>query len=327
MPGLDQKGIGNITLGNIYSKSSGQLYHHVTGGNTMEDKTEFFRGLAFKYNGKLYAGSDGKGFDATVLTGSQIDQEINENTTIVSIVQEILQDSTKKDISLEQVEQLILDGKIGDFNVWRSSRESGVPSGWLNASQIVPDLIKQGSHEVKKEVTKVIQKEITNPGTYKFIPGEEYVYSTTELNPVVVAAEAGLASLEAVEWNDLLRYTRSQESILRRHPKLLEAMKEENDKKRESNKENANKENNIENDKQTKAKKLRDIASYQRNNKSKSRHYTYSGETMHKATEQNKKTVWEQFYGTKKEDFKSGYDENAIHVNDKEDTIDFEERE
>ena len=339
VPGLDEKGIGNITFGEIYSKSSGDLFHHVVGGDTIPDKTSFFRGLAFKYNGRTFSGSDGKGFDPTKLTGVKIDQELSDNTSMVAVVQEVLRDSTGQDFTESQIEKLIANGEISGFSIWRSRAEEGVPSGWLNASEIVPDLISTGSHEITREVTDKITKVIETPGKYIKIPGTDYTYTTIELNPVVIAAEAGLGAMEALELSDLLRYTRSQESLQRRQPKLLEAMKAENDRRRAEKKKTEESKETEEADKgesstdkskgksQTKVKKLRDIVSYQRNNKSKVRRYTYSGREMQEATkyraEHDKRgTAWERFYGTKREDLASGYDENAINANDK-----FEERE
>src|SRR5699024_10137155 len=87
VPGMDKADVGNITLEDIYDKGSGLLTYDAYGGNQIVDKTSYFRGLAFEYQGTLFSGSDGKGFDPTVLTDVKIDQVIDKDTTLVSLVQ------------------------------------------------------------------------------------------------------------------------------------------------------------------------------------------------------------------------------------------------
>ncbi len=323
-PGLDEEGIGALTLEDIYSQGSGSLYQYVTGGNTIGDNTSFFRGLAFRYNGKLFSGSDGVGFDPTKLTDTKIDQIINEDTSLVSIVQEILQDTTQQSFTTEQIEQMILKGEITGLNIWRSSSEQGVPGGWLDASEILSELISGGTHEVKKEVLETI----TLPGSLELIPGEEYIWYTTESNPVVVAAELGLGALELEDWNEIARFTRSQASIHMRSYKTLEEMKRENDRKRAEAK---GKEGSDQ--KGTKSEKRREIKAFQRSNKSTQRHYAYYSRAMHEGTRREaerreKTTVFEGFFGTRRADLESGYNENAIRgLNNRETTQeDTEER-
>ena len=79
----------------------------------------------------------------------------------------------------------------------------------------------------------------------------------------------------------------------------------------------------------TQVKKKRKIKSFQRSNKSKTRYYDHDSENMTKASEmeaQKRKnvTVFEGFIGTKKGDLASGYDENLIGVNDREQPIEDE---
>ncbi len=330
VPGLDKEGVGGLTLDNIYSKASGELYEYVKGGRTIKDNTDFFRGLAFYYKGKRYSGSDGRGFDPTVLTGTKIDQELNGESNVISIMQEILQDKTGKIFEREQLEQMLLDGEITNINIWRSKSMDGIPRGWIDASEVVPKLIQEGTHEIPKDTIKKVQETITKtikePDQIKFVPGTEFTYYTREINPAIVAAEAGLGVLEASDWNELLRFTRSQESIERRQPRILEAMKAENDRKRaeaKSKGNNSEKDNSSMPQKPTKVKKLREIKSFQRNNKSKIRYYMHNSERMRIASELEAKkrknvTVWEEFKGSKREDFKSGYDENLLGVDEKE---------
>lgn len=64
----------------------------------------------------------------------------------------------------------------------------------------------------------------------------------------------------------------------------------------------------------------RNIKSFQRSNKGKVRYYTHESEVMRRATEMESKrresvTVFEKFMGSKEDDFKSGYDENALGSN------------
>ena len=325
-PGLDKEGVANITLDKIYSQGSGKLYYSVYGGqkgNTLEDNSSFFRGIEFTYNGQSLSGSDGHGFDATALTTVQLSQDINGETSIVNVVQDVLQNAIGKPFTKEEVEQLILDGKVSDIDIWRSNSENGIPLGWLRASEIVPEMIKEGSHEVPTMVEKVVKETVkeavttpgymqTTPGHWVQIPGEEYTYFTSEINPSVVAGLSGLSALEASNWNDLLRYTRSQESIKERATEQLKAMARENKAK------NNGKEITIKVEKATINK--RRIKSFQRNNKDKIRYYWPISDTMNihtkKLSEKRKGvTVFEKFMGTKEEDFKSGYDENAIGAN------------
>lgn len=335
VPGMDKADVKNITLEDIYSKGSGLLTYDAYGGRQIEDKTSFFRGLAFELEGKLCSGSDGKGFDPTVLTDVQLNQTLDNNTTVVSLIQEIIQDKYGKQIPTDEISDMIISGKISGIDIWRSTSKDGVPMGWLNASEIVPEMVNSGTHEITKEVTKSIKEVVTSPGKYILRPGVEYEYATTELNPVVLAAELGLTVSEISDLNEFLRFTRSQESIQRRQPKLIRLMAEENARKME---EKAPKEK----DKKQKIhvrgtsekdiipiEKKRKIKSFQRSNKSKTRYYEHHSKKMteYSKTESKKRkgvTVFEGFIGTKKDDFTSGYDENLIGVNDTEQPIEEE---
>lgn len=229
--GMDKADVGNITLENIYSKGSGLLsYYSHNGGRKIEDKTEFFRGLAFEYQGKIFSGSDGKGFDPTVLTDVKIDQVIDKDTTLVSLVQEILQDKLGKQFTQDQVNDLIASGQISGFDIWRSTSDTGVPIGWMNASEIVPNIISSGYHTVTEEIIKTIIE--TSPGRWEVIPGKEYLESVTRINPAVLAAKFGLAASEIADINEFLRFTRSQEDIQMRSTRKLIDMAKENEKAR-----------------------------------------------------------------------------------------------
>lgn len=336
VPGMDKADVGKITFEDIYSKGSGLLsYYAKNGGNQIEDNTSFFRGLAFEYQGRLFSGSDGKGFDPTFLTDVKIDQAIDKDTTIVSVVQEILQDELGQQFTTEQVNNLIASGQITGFDIWRSTSETGVPMGWLNASEIVPDIISSGSHTITEEITKTIIETI--PGRWEIIPGQEYFYKVTQLNPAVLAAEFGLAASEIADINEALRFTRSQEDIQMRHCKKMFLMAKENEKYREAEaKKRATEDReNGEDGKKTK-KKLdiqgtsksdvpkpqlrRNVKSFQRSNKGKYRFYTYQSEKMKRLSEMEAEkregvTVFEKFTGSKKADLNSGYDENLLGTN------------
>ena len=333
--GMDVESVGHITLDDIYKKGSGLLTYDAHGGNTVVDNTSFFRGLAFEYEGKLFSGSDGFGFDPTKLTNVKLDQPLDGNTTLVSLVQEVIQDRTGKAFTTDEISQMIVDGKIGGFDIWRSTSEQGIPMGWLNASEIVPSLVDGGTHTITKEISEIITRTITTPGKMILKPGVDYTYYTTEINPLVVALEAGLAASEIGDWNELLRYTRSQEDIQMRHPKVLAQMKAENDKLREekakraaekgADAEKTGKEEKGETRKDPveKISKRREIKSFQRSNKTKQRWYFHHSLRMQQASERAAEkregvTVFERFTGSKRADMKSGYDENLLGTNDRE---------
>lgn len=330
VPGMDIESVGHITLDDIYKKGSGMLTYDAHGGNQVVDNTSFFRGLAFEYEGKLFSGSDGVGFDPTKLTNVKIDQPIDGNTTLVSLVQEVMQDRTGKMFSTDEIGQMIVDGRISGFDLWRSTSERGIPKGWLNASEIIPNMIDGGSHTVTKTITELVTK--TLPGKYILKPGVEYTYYTTELNPLVVAAEAALGLSEVSDWNELLRYTRSQDDMERRHPKLMAQMKIENDKAREAKAKKEAEKDGKEPEKVKKTgetepiKKKRTIKSFQRSNKSLIRFFMHESTKMQLASQRAAEkyedvTVFERFTGSKKADMKSGYDENLIGVNKEEEPI------
>lgn len=347
VPGMDKADVGNITLENIYDKGSGLLTYDAYGGNQIVDKTSYFRGLAFEYQGKLFSGSDGKGFDPTVLTDVKIDQAIDKDTTLVSLVQEVLQDKLGKQFTPDQVNDLIASGQISGFDIWRSTSETGIPMGWLNASEIVPNIISSGSHTITEEVTKTVIETI--PGRWEMIPGEEYLYEVMEINPAVLAAEFGLAASEIADLNEFLRYTRSQEDIQMRNTRKLMRMAKENEKLRAKGAERtATEEKGKEEEEKTKKGKKkfdikgtsksdvpkteirRNIKSFQRTNKGKVRYYAHESEAMRRATEMEAErregvTVFERFMGTKKDDLKSGYDENALGTNKRFETPELKE--
>lgn len=331
VPGMDKADVGSITLEKIYNKGSGLLsYYAKNGGNQIEDKTSYFRGLAFEYQGKLFSGSDGKGFDPTILTDVKIDQAIDKDTTLVSLVQEILQDKLGQQVTIDQVNDLIASGQISGFDIWRSTSETGIPMGWLNASEIVPNIISSGSHTITEEVTKTIIETI--PGRWEIIPGEKYMYEVMKLNPAVLAAEFGLAVSEVADLNEFLKYTRSQEDVQMRSTRKLMRMAKENEKLRaEKTNEETEEETKEENQKGKKkvgikgtnkrdvpkTKIRRKIKSFQRTNKGKVRYYAHNSEAMRNATKMEAErregvTVFERFMGSKKDDFNSGYDENAL---------------
>lgn len=335
VPGMDKADVGNITLEDIYDKGSGLLTYDAHGGNQIVDNTSFFRGLAFEYQGKLFSGSDGKGFDPTALTDVKLDQVIDKDTTLVSLVQEVLQDKLGKQFTTDQINDLIASGQISGFDVWRSTSETGIPMGWLNASEIVPNIISSGSHTITEEVTRTVIETI--PGRWEIIPGEEYLYEVTQLNPAVLAAEFGLAASEIADLNEFLRYTRSQEDIQMRSTSRLMRMAKENEKKRaeRAKKEASEAEKSKESEKGKKkleirgtsksdvpkSEKRRNIKSFQRSNKGKVRYYAHESKEMRRATEIEAEkregvTVFEKFTGSKRTDLKSGYDENAIGTND-----------
>ncbi len=336
VPGMKKADVGKITLEDIYSKRSGLLTYDAHGGNQIEDKTSFFRGLAFKFKDELCSGSDGKGFDPTVLTEVKLDQTLDNDTTVVSLIQEIMQDKYGKQFSTDEIGNMILNGKISEIDIWRSTSQEGVPMGWLDASEIVPEMVNSGSHEITREVTRTVKELITTPAKYVLKPGVEYEYTKTELNPVVLATELGLTTSEISDLNEFLRFTRSQESIQRRQPKLIELMAKENNMKRAEKEEKGKEDKGLEikgtsKKDTTQVKKKREIKTFQRSNKSKTRYYAYHSEKMERASEKEAKerkgvTVFEGFIGTKKGDLSSGYDENLIGVNDKEKIIEDDER-
>ncbi len=335
IPGMDTKSVGDITLGDIYQKGSGYLTYDAHGGNQIVDNSSYFRGLAFEFEGKLMSGSDGVGFDPTKLTDVKLDQIVDKDTSLVSVIQEIMQDKTGKAFTTDEIGQMIIDGRIGSIDVWRSASERGIPGGWLNASEIVPDIISGGSHTVTREITEIIKKTITEPGKMILKPGVEYTYYTQELNPIAVAAEIGLGASEVADWNEVLRLTRSQENIHMRQPRTLAEMKVENDKRREEEAKKAA-EKAAEKGEESKTKhrkdsvekieKRRTIKSFQRSNKSKKRYYYHVSQKMQRASEMEAEkregvTVFERFTGSKRQDMKSGYDENLLGTNDREEPI------
>ncbi len=334
VPGMDKEAVGNITLDDIYSKGSGLLTYDAYGGNQIEDKTSFFRGLAFELDGKLCSGSDGRGFDPTVLTDVKLDQTLDNDTPIVSLIQEIIQDKYGKQFSTDEISDMIISGKISGIDIWRSTSQDGIPMGWLDASEIVPEMINNGTHEVARKVTKTIREIISTPGEYVLKPGIEYEYITKEVNPLVLASQLALTASEISDLNEFLRFTRSQESIQRRQPKLLKLMAKENARKREEKEKNGktSKDSNIKGTSERdtmQVKKKRDIKSFQRSNKPKTRYYAHISDSMKRASEMESEkrrdvTVFEGFIGTRKGDLASGYDENLIGVNDREKNIDIE---
>ena len=342
VPGMDKADVGNITLEDIYDKGSGLLTYDAYGGNQIVDKTSYFRGLAFEYQGKLFSGSDGKGFDPTVLTDVKIDQVIDKDTTLVSLVQEVLQDKLGKQFTPDQVNDLIASGQISGFDIWRSTSETGIPMGWLNASEIVPNIISYGYHKITEEVTRTVIETI--PGRWEIIPGEEYFYEVMEMNPAILAAEFGLAASEIADLNEYLRFTRSQEDIQMRSTRRLMRMAKENEELRgEKTEKTATEEQSKEEEKKTKKGKKkfdikgtsksdvpkteirRNIKSFQRSNKGKVRYYAHESDAMRRANEMEAErrkgvTGFEKFMGSKKDDFKSGYDENALGTNSRFET-------
>ncbi len=324
-PGLDKESVGNITLDEIYTQGSGKLYYSVYDGpkgNTLEDNSQFFRGIEFTYEGQSFSGSDGHGFDATALTTVQLSENINGNSCLVDVVHDVIQKATGKSFTKEEIGQMIIDEKISDIDIWRSDSTNGIPLGWLRASEIVPKIINEGTHEVPCEVPtkveRVVKEMIRTPGHWELIPGNETTYYTEEINATIVAALAGLSAAEIDDWNELLRYTRSRESIEVREPQHLIEMEQEN---KEKTTKGDNKESNKQKDKNKSQKnKKRQIKSFQKNNKQKFRFYgninSWMRDRTKKLAEKRKNvTVFERFMGTKKEDFRSGYDENAIEAN------------
>lgn len=328
VPGMNKNEVGNITLEDIYNKGSGLLTYDAVGGRKISDETSFFRGIAFEYQGKLYSGSDGMGFDPTVLTDVKVDQTIDGNTSLVSLVKEILEDKLRTNFTTEQVNDLVASGQISSVDIWRSTTKNGVPSGWIDASEIVPNIINSGSHTVTETVTKIVKETI--PGRWKLVSGEEYFETLKQVNPAVLAAEIGLATSEIADLNDDLRFTRSQEDIQMRSVKKLMRMAKEN---KEYSEEHQEKKIDI---KGTSVRDIpeskirRNIKSFQRSNKGKTRYYAHDSQRMRMATEYEAKrregvTVFEQFVGSKKEDMNSGYDENAIGTNTRFEYPEFKE--
>lgn len=323
-PGMDKADVSKIDFEDIYEKGSGLLTYDADGGNMVKDATSHFRGLAFRYDGKICSGSDGKGFDATVLTDVKLNDTITGDTTLTSVVQEIMQSKFNEEFTLEQINDMIVNGRISNLDVWRSVSEEGIPTGWLDASKIVPEIINGGEHEITKEVVKTVKETVTTPGKWIVKAGEIQNITSSELNPVVAAAEVGLAASEISDLNEFMRFTRSQESISRRQPKILELMEKENARVHtEKGKDSEEKGKNAHVKNSTKVEKLRNIKSFQRSNKSKIRYYEHSGDAMRQASKRESEkmegvTVFEGFFGTKKEDMQSGYDENLLGVNEKE---------
>ena len=339
-PGLDKEGVANITLDSIYSQGSGKLYYSVYGGQsgrTIEDKTNCFRGIEFTYNGQSFSGSDGHGFDATVLTTVQLTEDINGNTKIVDVVQDVLQNALGKNFTKDEVEQLILEGSISDIDLWRSDLDTGIPLGWLQASEIIPDMIDSGSHEVTRMVDKVVEETVKKAvelpghiekteGHWELYPGQITEYVTEEINPAIAASLTGLCGLEIADWNDLFRFTRSIESIQDRAPQHLEAMASENKEKIKAK--NKAKNNDVIDEDKKNAKKRKIKKPFQKNNKPKLRYFGHISDRMKERTKQLSEkqenvTVFERFFGTKTEDIeKSGYNENAIGTNEQDTTND-----
>lgn len=323
--GLDNKGVGEITFNDVAGDTQVLSYAASQGGKITINASDipYNRGLAFKYDGMTISGSDGKGFDATVLTNVKLDEPMGTDTSISAVVEEILEKQLNKQFTREEINELIASGQISNVKIWHSRAENGVPTGW--SEDIMPkvqETISSGTHTITETITKKVQETI--PGRWEVIQGEEYLSQVSELNPAIIAAESALAASEISDLNELLRHTRSQENIHRRSRDDIEAAARFNKEKNLKVKVKGTRERES-----TKRDTLGSIASFTRNNKPKERRFTYESEKMRQASKESvergdTKTTFEQFVGDWR-DLKSAYDENLIGANIPDKTNELEE--
>ena len=320
--GLTSKEVEGLTFRDIYNELQDTTIfrHTVEGGKTAQGvPADFFRGLRFSYNGKMYSGLDGIGYGKNGIQGLAsvvVDEIDGDKVSVVSVMHEIIKKQTGEDIPTERIAEM-LGNEINGICLNSSWTNKGINGGWsIDATDVIKSMIQSHTREEVVNVKKVIEKTITIPGKTKIIPGETIVIpGTTEiipgkviteyvdkLNPVVVAALGGLSALTAGDINDALRWTRSQESIRKRSRKNLKEM------------ENENAEISKKNGKEYRKKKVetpdkkRNIKAFQRNNKSKKRFWGYRSKRM------ESQTKFRGFSGSKRKDMQSGYDENALRT-------------
>ena len=240
-PGLDLK---NATLKDVLEVKTQKLLFDTFGSkkSVMEVPSEF-RGLAFEFNGQKFAGVDGIGMDEPFkYANTIIDQQMDENTSMLSIIEEILEDSTGKDFTQEEIIALIKDGTIDNLQLSLSTSKTGIPTGW--GEKIA--LLEEGTHVIEKTV---MVEEWIPPHTEII---QEYIGPRRVLNPYAVAAEVALETSAIADVNDVLRDTVSQDSKTRRLRDLIHVARS-NDKKEKTTPEQP--------------KPRRNIHSFQRNTK------------------------------------------------------------
>lgn len=321
IPGMDKDDIAKIKLGDICPDAIATVSYDAAGGNQLVNNYDKVRGLCFEFKGKLFSGSDGNGFDPTVLTDVKIDQILDKERSLISYIQEIMQDELGRTVTEDEITSYILSGDLSNIRPWLSYTQNNIPMGWwLEGADKFKKIVGSGSHTITEKITKTVREII--PGRWEIIPGEEYLTEVEKMNPAIIAAELGLAASEIADLNEFLRYTRSQEDIKMRSAKELYRMAKENMRARAATKRKSFIKGTNKEDVPTINEGIK-IKSFQRSTGEKRKHYSYQSTKMRGTTEclhrENEGiTVFEGFVGSGRKDFSGGYDENLLGTNNPE---------
>lgn len=268
VPGeINQEGLTNIKVSDLVEATkNGEVSYSSTGGNIVEKPDDaFLRGIAINnINGKTISGSDGNGFSILGRTDVQMDTMTND-TTIFEAISETMTKAGQPVTSQELIDQIMsspnpqeaLETMLKGTRIWVSTRETGIPTGWLDVSD--------GVKQISQAMTEGHMETITTT-----IPGYMTTVVSESMKKVidgrVAAMEALLAAGSARDLYELARRTKSKE----------EMQKEGTYKKQ--------------------------VTAHQKDNKPEKRNY-YDNKYG--------------FVGTKKGDYASDYDENAMGLNGK----------
>lgn len=219
---IDLESLSKITVNDLAKATqNGTVSYTSAGGNVVlvPDKI-YFRGIAIEnLNGSsgLISGSDGIGFSIAGRTDVQISQ-MTEATKLFDVISETMnalgKSTTPQELMLQIVNspnpQETLIELLKGTRIWISSAESGIPTGWLNISDIA-EKFSQGIQvphmETVTNVTPGYWEEIT-----KVIPGTIKVVESTRMKKVIngraVAIEALLAAGSLRDLYELARQSK-----------------------------------------------------------------------------------------------------------------------
>ena len=206
---IDKESLENLTIQDLLDNADGtSVDYHALGGNSVSrPDIDIARGMAIEHNGNVISSSDGIGFDILGRTNTIV--PIDNDSKVFEIMAETMSKTLGKNITADDLINQVLNANnpetelesiINSLDIWTSIKDSGIPTGWLDAdgSNIVDMLLSDKTVDILKYI----------PGGYKTLYATKLV---TVVDKKTAAALAGLGVSTVGDLFELTRRTKTKE--------------------------------------------------------------------------------------------------------------------
>lgn len=234
VPGeISEESLNNIKVSDLVEATkNGTVSHSSVGGNIVgKPDDSFLRGIAINDvngTGRTISGSDGLGFNILGRTDAQI-EAMTSDTTLFEAISETMTRAGNPVSEQELISQIMssqdpqkaLETMLQGTRIWVSSKETGIPTGWLDVSDGVKQISKAMAEGHIETITTTI------PGHMETVVSETM---KKVLDGRIVAAETLLVAGGARDLYELARRTKSKEEMKEEgtHKEELETHQKDN---------------------------------------------------------------------------------------------------